>query len=258
MTAPNRVAVVTGAGQGIGRAIALAFASRGAMVALLGRSRDRLDQVRDQITASGGSARVVTCDVTSTVSVDDAFAEVRRECGAVQVLINCAGSAESAPLVKTDESLWDRTIAVNLTGTYRCTRVAVPDMLARGTGRVINVASIAARVGFRYTAAYCAAKHGVLGFTRAVALELARTGVTVNAICPGWVDTPMTHATVARIAALTGRSEHEARRVLEEMSPQSRLIRPEEVAAAALFLSSEEAGGITGQAIDVDGGEVMA
>ena len=131
-------------------------------------------------------------------------------------------------------------------------------MVGRGSGRIINIASIAARVGFAYTSAYCASKHGVLGFTRAVALELARKGVTVNAICPGWVDTEMTATSIERIVKTTGRSAAEARRTLEAMSPQQRLIRPEEVAAVAVFLASDAASGITGQAIDVDGGEVMA
>src|SRR5439155_12199832 len=149
-------------------------------------------------------------------------------------------------------------IDVNLTGTYRCTRAALPAMLERRHGRIINIASTAARVGYQYTAAYCAAKHGVLGFTRALALETAAKGVTVNAVCPGWTDTDMTAASIERIVRTTGRPAEEARRMLESMNPQRRLIRPEEVAAVALFLAGREAAAITGQAYDVDGGEVMA
>jgi len=145
-----------------------------------------------------------------------------------------------------------------LTGTYLCTRAVLPGMIVKARGRIISIASTAGRVGYRYTAAYCAAKHGVLGFTRAVALEVAEQGITVNAICPGWVDTDMTAASVVRIAEKTGRSRPDARRIIERMNPQGRLIQPEEVAAMAVFLASDAAHGITGQAFDVDGGEVMA
>ena len=254
----DRVAIVTGGGQGIGRAIAVTLARTGIDVAVLSRSRAPLDRVAAEITATGRRGLAVACDVTSGADVDAAFARVRDTLGPIDILVNNAGTAESAPLSKLDEDLWDRTIAVNLKGTYLCTRAAIGGMIARGAGRIISVASVAGRVGFAYTSAYCAAKHGVLGFTRAVALEVARKGITVNAICPGWVNTDMTTATIARIAGTTGRSLEEARRVLEEMSPQHRLIQPDEVAAVAVFLVGEAAAGITGQAIDVDGGEVMA
>ena len=253
-----RVAVVTGGGQGIGRAIAIALARAGVDVAILARSRAPLEQVAGEIAGLGRRSHAATCDVTVAPAVEAAMADVRRRLGPIDVLVNNAGTAESAPLSKLDEDQWDRMLAVNLKGTYLCTRAVIDEMVRRGSGRIINISSIAGRVGFAYTSAYCASKHGVLGFTRAVALEVARSGVTVNAICPGWVDTDLTVTTIARIVQTTGRSPEEARQALEAMSPQRRLIRPEEVAAVAVFLAGDGAAGITGQAIDVDGGEVMA
>jgi 3-hydroxybutyrate dehydrogenase len=253
-----RVALVTGGGRGIGRAIALALARAGLEVAVVARSRESVDRVAEEVAALGRRSFAAACDVTIARDVDRAVAAVRGRLGNIDVLVNNAGIADSAPLAKLDEAQWDRTIAVNLKGTYLCTRAVIDEMVTRGSGRIINVASIAGRVGFAYTSAYCASKHGVLGFTRAVALELARKGVTVNAICPGWVDTDLTVSTIKRIVEATGRTPEEARRTLEGMSPQQRLIRPEEVAAVAVFLASDAAAGITGQAIDVDGGEVMA
>jgi len=253
-----RVALVTGGGRGIGRAIALALARAGLDIAVVARTGESVERVAHEVEALGRRSMATACDVTIARSIEDAVAAVRANLGPIDVLVNNAGIAESAPLHKLDEDHWDRTIAVNLKGTYLCTRAVVGEMVSRGSGRIINVASIAGRVGFAYTSAYCASKHGVLGFTRAVALEVARKGITVNAICPGWVDTDLTASTIKRIVESTGRSPEEARRALEAMSPQQRLIRPEEVAAVAVFLASDAAAGITGQAIDVDGGEVMA
>jgi 3-hydroxybutyrate dehydrogenase len=252
------VVLVTGGGRGIGRAIALAMARAGAAVAVAARTVADLDAVAREASDAGLSAMAVPCDVTQAASVARATAEAGRRIGPIDVLVNNAGLAESAPLPHLDEEAWARTIAVNLTGTYLCTRAVLPSMIERRRGRIINVASIAGKVGFAYTSAYCAAKHGVLGFTRAVALEVASKGVTVNAICPGWVDTGMTAASIARIVEKTGRTAAEARATLEAMSPQRRLIQPEEVAAVAMFLASEAAHGITGQALNVDGGEVMS
>jgi len=177
--------------------------------------------------------------------------------GGVDILVNNAGIAESAPFVKTDDELWQRHLAVNLSGTFYCTRAALPAMLARGWGRVINVASIAGKTGAPYVAAYAASKHGVLGLTRSVALEVATKGVTVNAICPGYVDTDMTTRALERIEATTGRSAADALAAIKRMSPQQRLVTPEEVAAVALLLASDEGRGINGQAINVDGGTVL-
>jgi NAD(P)-dependent dehydrogenase (short-subunit alcohol dehydrogenase family) len=186
------------------------------------------------------------------------FAQVAATFGRVcDILVNNAGIAESAPFVQTDDELWQRHLAINLTGTFYCTRAALPAMLARGWGRIINVASIAGKTGAPYIAAYAASKHGVLGLTRSLALEVATKGVTVNAICPGYVDTDMTTRALERIEAKTGRSATDALEAIKRMSPQQRLITPEEVAAVALLLASDEGRGINGQALNVDGGTVL-
>ena len=254
---PRPVVFITGAGRGIGRAIAMRFARAGYAVALTGRSHPHLLEVADEITDAGADVRAIVCDVTNRKSIERAVARVDRELGAIDVLVNNAGTADSAPFDAMTDEQWDRIIAVNLTGTYLCMRVVVPAMLERRRGRVINIASVAGLTGFAYTAAYCAAKHGVVGLTRAVALEAASKAVTVNAICPGWVDTDMTRASIDRIVKTTGRTPESARSALERMSPQARLIEPDEVAAAALFLASPDAHGINGQTLSVDGGEFM-
>jgi len=258
MAGNGRVALVTGGGRGIGRAIAIALARVGLRVGVAARSSRETEQVAGTIGAEGGDALALVCDVTDPGSVAGAFETASLRLGPVDVLVCNAGVAESAPFTRTDRGLWERMLAVNLTGTYLCMLRALPTMIERRHGRIINIASVAAKVGFAYTAAYCASKHGVLGLTRAVALEVADKGITVNAICPGWVDTDMTAESIRRIVTKTGRSPEEARRSLEEMSPQKRLIRPEEVAAVAVLLAADDAAGITGQAINVDGGEVMS
>ena len=191
------------------------------------------------------------CDVADKGDVVRAVGEVERILGPIDVLVNNAGISESAPFATMDDEMWERTLAVNLTGTYHCMRAVIPGMLARQRGRIINIASTAARVGYPYTAAYVASKHGVLGLTRAVALEAHGTGVTVNAICPGWIDTDMTGRAIERIVAKTGRTPEEARRVIEQMNPSGRLIHPDEVAAVAAYLASADAAGINGQDLDV-------
>lgn len=254
----QRTAFVTGGSRGIGRSICLALARAGARVVVASRSESGGTPVTREIAAAGGEAITVSCDVTSPDDVTAAVARAGDRFGSIDILVNSAGIAESAPLGRTNEAMWARMIDVNLTGAYRCTRAVLPGMLERARGRIVNIASVAARVGFQYTTAYCASKHGVLGFTRALAMEVAARGITVNAVCPGWVDTDMTAGSIARIVERTGKSAEEARKVLEAMSPQRRLIQPDEVAEVTLFLVSDAAYGITGQAIDVDGGEVMA
>lgn len=259
MLLENRIALITGGGRGIGRAIALAFAREGARVCVAARSTEQLASVAREIeTESRKEAAYVTCDVSDVESVRRMFAHVAEQFGrAPDIMVNNAGIAESAPLVRTEDEFWHRHLAINLTGTFYCTRAALPAMLERGWGRVINIASIAGKTGAPYIAAYSASKHGVLGLTRSAALEVAGRGITVNAICPGYVDTDMTARAVETIKAKTKKSADEAVESLKRMSPQNRLITPEEVAALALLLASEEGRGINGQAINVDGGSVL-
>lgn len=248
---PSPVVFVTGAGRGVGRAIARRFARHGYAVALTGRSHPHIRDTAAEILASGAEALALTCDVTERDEVSRAVALAEQRLGPIDVLVNNAGIGQSAPFVSMEDESWDRTVAVNLTGTYNCMRAIVPGMLQRGFGRVINIASTAARTGFPYTAAYVASKHGVLGLTRAVALEAKGRGVTVNAICPGWIDTDMTRQSIARIVERTGRTVDEATRILEQMNPQGRLIDPEEVAAVAAYLASPAAEAVNGQDLDV-------
>jgi NAD(P)-dependent dehydrogenase (short-subunit alcohol dehydrogenase family) len=249
-------AVVTGGGRGIGAAIGQALARAGATVSVLGRDATRLAA---QVAALGGDAKAqaVGVDVTDETSVRSAFAAVRGRFGRIDILVNNAGQAESAPLVKSELVLWQRMLAVNLTGTFLCTREAIVEMTKRGSGRIVNVASTAGLVGYAYVSAYCAAKHGVIGLTRSAALETARTGVTVNAVCPGYTETEIVQDAVANIVSKTGKSEAEARAALVARNPQGRMIQPDEVASAVLWLCLPGSGSITGQAIAVAGGEVM-
>jgi len=245
------VAFITGAGRGVGRAIAVRLARDGHAVAVVGRSLAPLSKVSIEIAAAGGTAHPVVCDVAARGDVQQAVREAERLMGPVDVLVNNAGIAESAPFATMDDELWERTLAVNLTGTFHCMRAIVPGMFERRRGRVINIASAAAKVGFAYTAAYVASKHGVLGLTRAVAIEAEPRGVTVNAVCPGWLNTGMTEQSVDRIVATTGRHPEDVRATLAKMNPQGRLIEPEEVADVAAFLASREGARVNGQAIDV-------
>ena len=261
--AAGRVAVVTGAGSGIGREVALQLAAAGASVALVGRDRERLERVREELAAApptavrAAAAASFACDVADPAAVADCAAAVRARLGAASILVNCAGVASSAPLERTTDEDWSRALAVNASGPFWWMRALVGEMRAAGWGRIVTVASVAGREGSAYISAYAASKHAVVGLTRAAAVELAGAGVTVNAVCPGFVDTEMTAASLARIVDATGKSAEAARAALERFSPQRRLMSAAEIAAAVCFLCRDDAGGINGQAIVVDGGGVQ-
>lgn len=247
--------LITGAARGIGAAIAQALAADGAQITLLGRHAATLQSTCDALPGLGHG--FVVADISDPQTVNPAFATARAARGPIAVLINNAGQAESAPLLKTSLDLWHKMLAVNLTGTFICSQAALPDMLAKGQGRIINIASTAAQRGYAYVSAYVAAKHGVLGLTRALALEMAQKGITVNAICPGYTETDLLEESIARVVAKTGRSAEAARAEFASGNPQKRLIQPEEIAATVRWLCSPQAASITGQAISVSGGEVM-
>lgn len=252
MTQP-RTCLVTGASRGIGAAIVARLAEDGHRVVLLARDAAALDRVRATLPSA---SLAVPADVTDPDQLAAAFARVEAEWGPVEVLVSNAGSGAAAPLAQTSDELWARMIELNLTAPFRLVRRAVPSMVERGWGRIVVVASVVAKRGESQVAAYTAAKHGVLGLVRAASAELARTGVTVNAVCPGYVDTPMTDATVAAIAERTGRSPDDARAGLARRQPIGRLIEPGEVAEAVRFCLVN--GAVTGQGINVDGGAVQS
>ena len=244
-------ALVTGGGSGIGRAIAAALAGAGARVTIAGRRSEPLLAA----AAALQNTQAITCDVTDESAVDRLFASAAETYGPFDIVVANAGGTESAPLAKTTLDQWSRTIAVNLTGSFLTARAAVRTMQPRGAGRIVLIASTAALKGYAYVAPYCAAKHGVIGLARALALETARTGITVNAICPGFTETPMLAASIRNIMTTTKRSEDEARASLTRTNPQGRFIMPDEVAATVLWLASSEARSVTGQAIAISGGE---
>jgi NAD(P)-dependent dehydrogenase (short-subunit alcohol dehydrogenase family) len=248
-------ALITGAGRGIGAAIARSLAGAGADVSLLGRSRQQLEAVAAELGAVRRSCQVA--DVADADAVRTAAAAARAAIGPITVLVNNAGRALSGPLGDTSDAMWQSMLSVNLTGTFLCMRECLPDMLKAGFGRIINVASTAGMIGYPYVSAYCASKHGVIGLTRAVALETARRHVTVNAVCPGYTDTDLVRSAVANISAKTGRGEQEALAELISHNPQGRLVTPEEVADTVRWLCLRSTGSITGQCIAVAGGEVM-
>lgn len=246
----GRVALVTGGSRGIGEAIAHRLAEEGLKVAVVGRDREALGRVAFAI---GG--RAVVADLEDRKALAAAVIEVHGSIGPIDVLVNNAGVADSASLDRTDDAIWDRALAVNVTAAFALCREVLPAMAKRGWGRVINVASNAGLRGYAYTSAYCASKHALVGLTRALAVEYARSGVTVNAVCPGFVDTEMARRAVTRISESTKRDASTALATLEAMSPQRRLMTPKEVAHVVWSLIPHEARGVHGQAIALDGGQ---
>ena len=250
---PARHAVVTGGGRGIGAAIARELIEAGLHVTLMGRDEVRLAAAHAEL----GALQTVPVDVADAASVTRAFDTAVARGGPVDVLVNNAGAAESAPFERTDPALIERMLAVNLNGTLLCSQAVLTGMRTRGWGRIVNVASTAGLKGYAYASAYCAAKHAVVGLTRALALETARDGITVNAVCPGYTDTDMTRQTLETIREKTGRDHDAARAELVRHNPQGRLVDPCEVAAAVAWLCEEGSAAVTGQAIAIAGGEVM-
>ncbi len=251
----GRHALVTGAGSGIGAAVARALSAQDAKVTLAGRRKDRLETERATL---GGETAAIAFDVSNPASVADGVQAAIAALGPIDILVNNAGHAPSAPFLKTSLETWNSAIAVDLTGVFVVTQAVLPGMLERKYGRIISIASTAGLIGYSYVTAYCAAKHGVIGLTRALALEVARKGVTVNAVCPGFTETPLLDEAIANIMRTTGQDEATARSKLSAGNPQGRFVTPEEVADAVLWLASPGAAAINGQAIPVAGGEVMA
>lgn len=256
MTLTNSHAIVTGGATGIGAAISAALLENGAKVTIMGRRKNVLLEAITQFPNSGNAQAVVT-DVSNADSVSQAFAEARATFGTIDVLVNCAGAAPTKPFHKLNSDDWNNVLAVNLNGVFHCTSAVINEMRERKSGRIINIASTSALKGYAYVSAYCAAKHGVLGLTRALALETAAHGITVNAICPGYTDTDIIRDSVKNIVEKTGRSESQALETFTDTNPQKRLIDPEEVADTVLWICSDSARSITGQAISLSGGEVM-
>jgi len=255
MSSIARHALITGAGSGIGAATATAFARTGARITLLGRERRDLEAHAATLPPSA-QATVVVADVTDRPALEAAFGEARAALGPIEILVNNAGIGMSAPLAQTDDDLWSRTLATNLNGTFYAMRALVPAMATAGWGRVINVASVAGLTGGPYIAAYVASKHGVVGLTRALSSEYAGRGVTINAVCPGFTETPMLERSIASIVEKTQRPPETAAAALLANSPLGRFVLPEEVADTIVWLARDGAAAITGQAIVIDGGQL--
>lgn len=254
----GKVALVTGGGRGIGAEIARSLAREGAAVAVSARTESEVKKVVKDIVTAGGRARHFVADLSEPSAGPALVQRVQDDLGPIDFLINNAGVASSAPVAKISLDEWNRIFAINVTATFLCTQAALPGMIERGAGRVVNIASVAARFGARYIAAYAASKHAVLGFTRCLAAEVAPHGITANAVCPGFVDTEMVSSSVDRIVEKTGLSKEQALDTIKNQSPQKRLLTTPEVASVVMMLCSEEGRGINGQALVIDGGGLLA
>jgi 3-hydroxybutyrate dehydrogenase len=256
VTLAGRTAVITGGGRGVGAASAERLAGAGAAVLLAARTTSEVERVAASLRAKGATAHATTCDVADPASIERLGEHARETLGHVDILVNNAGVAFGAPIHKTSLDDWSRILTVNATGAFLCLRTFLPAMAERRWGRVVNIASTAAITGSRYMAAYCASKHALVGLTRAAAAEVADRGVTVNAVCPGYLRTEMTTETIARIVQTTGRTEEQALQAILQTTPQRRLIEADEVADAVLYLCGEGARGVNGEALLIDGGEL--
>jgi NAD(P)-dependent dehydrogenase (short-subunit alcohol dehydrogenase family) len=258
MKLEGKTAVITGGGRGIGAAVATALAAEGASVVVSARSENEIAVVAEELRDAGHAAWAVPCDVTDPAQIFGLAETAVEHLGRVDILVNNAGTVTSAPLKSLTLEIWNRTLAVNATGVFLCTKAFLPGMVEGGWGRVVNIASIAGKTGGPYISAYSASKHAVIGFTRSVAAEVATTGVTVNAVCPGYVDTPMTDRSVERIVEKTGADPETVRENMRRTSPQNRLMDPEEIALGVVNLCDPGAKGMNGQAVVIDGGGVQS
>jgi NAD(P)-dependent dehydrogenase (short-subunit alcohol dehydrogenase family) len=252
-----KIVLITGGSGGLGRALASVFATQGHRVVITGRNPDKLDSTAEQISINGGQILALPCDIVDRDQVKGLAHEIATRWGRVQILINNAGIARAVNFADMPDNLWDETLETNLTGAYNCCKAFLPNMIQAKWGRIINIASTAAKVGFSHVTAYTASKHGLLGLTRSLALETAQQGITVNAICPGYVDDERTHENAKVMAEKTGKSIQDILQLFAASAPQNRLIAPDEVASLALLMASQKLAGMTGQAINVDGGAVM-
>jgi len=254
----NKIVLVTGGSSGIGAAIANGFAQHGCRVVIIARDSQRLRTVADRMAQNGAQVHAIPCDITDREQVGRLRQAIRELWGDVQILVNNAGIARAVSFADMTDDTWDQTLDINLTGAYNCCKGFLPPMVDAKWGRIINIASTTAKVGYSHVTAYTASKHGLLGLTRSLALETARIGVTVNAICPGYVDDERTRDNARAMADKTGKSVEDIMRIFASSAPQNRLIEADEIASLACLIAAPTMSGMTGQAINVDGGAVMA
>ena len=253
-----KIVLITGGSGGLGQALAEAFATKGSRVIIAARDPERLNTAAEKVARKGAQILALPCDVSRRDQIQSLAQAIKRRWGDVQILINNAGIARAVNFSDMPDDLWDETLETNLTGAYNCCKVFLPAMIRAKWGRIINIASTTAKVGFSHVTAYAASKHGLLGLTRSLALETARAGVTVNAICPGYIDDERTRENAKIMAEKTGKSASDILKLFAASSPQNRLIAPQEVASLALLMAAEKLGAMTGQAVNIDGGAVMA